>query len=144
MWWVLLWGLHGRVVVLYIRDGAVQYFCRTGCSCCLDDASSLPSGGDPPIQGRGWVVSGSRFPGMTVVCGNANRIEKHRKKNLFQLHFSPGAFPKISACLFLARFGTKDFCDAQCDFLHKVHFHCVVEECGALFSTLDGAIKHAK
>lgn len=44
----------------------------------------------------------------------------------------------------LARFGTKDFCDAQCDFLHKAHFHCVVEECGALFSTLDGAIKHAK
>lgn len=43
-----------------------------------------------------------------------------------------------------ARFGTKDFCDAQCDFLHKAHFHCVVEECGALFSTLDGAIKHAK
>ncbi|XP_072464943.1 zinc finger protein castor homolog 1 isoform X7 [Notamacropus eugenii] len=44
---------------------------------------------------------------------------------------------------YLRRFGTKDFCDAQCDFLHKVHFHCVVEECGALFSTLDGAIKHA-
>lgn len=44
----------------------------------------------------------------------------------------------------LVRFGTKDFCDAQCDFLHKAHFHCVVEECGALFSTLDGAIKHAK
>ncbi|KAK2105900.1 Zinc finger protein castor 1 [Saguinus oedipus] len=44
----------------------------------------------------------------------------------------------------LARFGTKDFCDVQCDFLHKAHFHCVVEECGALFSTLDGAIKHAK
>lgn len=43
-----------------------------------------------------------------------------------------------------SRFGTKDFCDAQCDFLHKAHFHCVVEECGALFSTLDGAIKHAK
>lgn len=42
------------------------------------------------------------------------------------------------------RFGTKDFCDAQCDFLHKTHFHCVVEECGALFSTLDGAVKHAK
>ncbi|XP_015421426.1 PREDICTED: LOW QUALITY PROTEIN: zinc finger protein castor homolog 1 [Myotis davidii] len=45
--------------------------------------------------------------------------------------------------LYLRRFGTKDFCDAQCDFLHKAHFHCVVEECGALFSTLDGAIKHA-
>ncbi|XP_016158895.1 PREDICTED: zinc finger protein castor homolog 1 [Ficedula albicollis] len=45
--------------------------------------------------------------------------------------------------MYLRRFGTKDFCDAQCDFLHKVHFHCVVEECGALFSTLDGAIKHA-
>ncbi|XP_051844521.1 zinc finger protein castor homolog 1 isoform X3 [Antechinus flavipes] len=44
---------------------------------------------------------------------------------------------------YLRRFGTKDFCDAQCDFLHKVHFHCVVEECGALFSTLDGAVKHA-
>uniref|UniRef100_I3ME98 Castor zinc finger 1 n=1 Tax=Ictidomys tridecemlineatus TaxID=43179 RepID=I3ME98_ICTTR len=44
---------------------------------------------------------------------------------------------------YLRRFGTKDFCDAQCDFLHKAHFHCVVEECGALFSTLDGAIKHA-
>ncbi|XP_066493059.1 zinc finger protein castor homolog 1 isoform X2 [Tiliqua scincoides] len=45
--------------------------------------------------------------------------------------------------MYLRRFGTKDFCNAQCDFLHKVHFHCVVEECGALFSTLDGAIKHA-
>nr|XP_034359335.1 zinc finger protein castor homolog 1 isoform X2 [Arvicanthis niloticus] len=45
--------------------------------------------------------------------------------------------------VYLRRFGTKDFCDAHCDFLHKVHFHCVVEECGALFSTLDGAIKHA-
>uniref|UniRef100_A0A8C0QJ11 Castor zinc finger 1 n=1 Tax=Chelonoidis abingdonii TaxID=106734 RepID=A0A8C0QJ11_CHEAB len=45
--------------------------------------------------------------------------------------------------MYLRRFGTKDFCDAHCDFLHKVHFHCVVEECGALFSTLDGAIKHA-
>ncbi|XP_077929926.1 zinc finger protein castor homolog 1 isoform X3 [Halichoerus grypus] len=45
--------------------------------------------------------------------------------------------------VYLRRFGTKDFCDAQCDFLHKAHFHCVVEECGALFSTLDGAIKHA-
>ncbi|KAJ7306360.1 hypothetical protein JRQ81_009704 [Phrynocephalus forsythii] len=45
--------------------------------------------------------------------------------------------------MYLRRFGTKDFCDAQCDFLHKVHFHCVVEECGALFSTLDGAVKHA-
>ncbi|KYO31487.1 zinc finger castor-like protein 1 isoform D [Alligator mississippiensis] len=45
--------------------------------------------------------------------------------------------------MYLRRFGTKDFCDAQCDFLHKVHFHCVVEECGALFSTVDGAIKHA-
>lgn len=50
----------------------------------------------------------------------------------------------LTAELFLTRFGTKDFCDAQCDFLHKAHFHCVVEECGALFSTLDGAIKHAK
>ncbi|XP_074874271.1 zinc finger protein castor homolog 1 isoform X5 [Carettochelys insculpta] len=45
--------------------------------------------------------------------------------------------------MYLRRFGTKDFCDAHCDYLHKVHFHCVVEECGALFSTLDGAIKHA-
>ncbi|XP_055966880.1 zinc finger protein castor homolog 1 [Sorex fumeus] len=45
--------------------------------------------------------------------------------------------------VYLRRFGTKDVCDAQCDFLHKAHFHCVVEECGALFSTLDGAIKHA-
>ncbi|KAM8787912.1 zinc finger protein castor homolog 1 isoform 2-T2 [Rhynchonycteris naso] len=45
--------------------------------------------------------------------------------------------------VYLRRFGTKDFCDTQCDFLHKAHFHCVVEECGALFSTLDGAIKHA-
>ncbi|XP_037356048.1 zinc finger protein castor homolog 1 [Talpa occidentalis] len=45
--------------------------------------------------------------------------------------------------VYLRRFSTKDFCDAQCDFLHKAHFHCVVEECGALFSTLDGAIKHA-
>ncbi|XP_055275519.1 zinc finger protein castor homolog 1 isoform X2 [Moschus berezovskii] len=45
--------------------------------------------------------------------------------------------------VYLRRFGTKDFCNAQCDFLHKAHFHCVVEECGALFSTLDGAIKHA-
>lgn len=59
MWSVLLSGLHGRVVVLYIRDGAVQYFCSTGSNCCLDDASSLPSGRYPPIQARGWVVSGS-------------------------------------------------------------------------------------
>uniref|UniRef100_A0A3P9PPV8 Castor zinc finger 1 n=1 Tax=Poecilia reticulata TaxID=8081 RepID=A0A3P9PPV8_POERE len=41
------------------------------------------------------------------------------------------------------RFDTDDFCEAQCDFLHKVHFHCLVEDCGALFSTVDGAIKHA-
>lgn len=52
--------------------------------------------------------------------------------------------PPLTEALQLTRFGTKDFCDAQCDFLHKSHFHCVVEECGALFSTLDGAIKHAK
>ncbi|KAM9298787.1 zinc finger protein castor homolog 1 [Gastrophryne carolinensis] len=44
---------------------------------------------------------------------------------------------------YLQRFGPADVCDHQCDFLHKLHFHCVVEECGALFSTLDGAIKHA-
>ncbi|XP_053547450.1 zinc finger protein castor homolog 1 isoform X2 [Bombina bombina] len=44
---------------------------------------------------------------------------------------------------YLRRFGPADVCDPQCDFLHKLHFHCVVEECGALFSTLDGAIKHA-
>uniref|UniRef100_A0A4W3HRW5 Castor zinc finger 1 n=1 Tax=Callorhinchus milii TaxID=7868 RepID=A0A4W3HRW5_CALMI len=45
---------------------------------------------------------------------------------------------------YLRRFTTDDYCEAQCDFLHKTHFHCSVEECGALFSTLDGAIKHAK
>ncbi|XP_077370827.1 zinc finger protein castor homolog 1 isoform X5 [Festucalex cinctus] len=44
---------------------------------------------------------------------------------------------------YLRRFDTDDFCEAQCDFLQKVHFHCLVEECGALFSTVDGAIKHA-
>ncbi|XP_018414534.1 PREDICTED: zinc finger protein castor homolog 1 [Nanorana parkeri] len=44
---------------------------------------------------------------------------------------------------YLRRFGPADVCDHQCDFLHKLHFHCVVEECGALFSTFDGAIKHA-
>ncbi|XP_069774592.1 zinc finger protein castor homolog 1 isoform X2 [Narcine bancroftii] len=44
---------------------------------------------------------------------------------------------------YLRRFTTEDYCESQCDFLHKVHFHCVVEDCGALFSTLDGAIKHA-
>ncbi|XP_052396338.1 zinc finger protein castor homolog 1 isoform X1 [Carassius gibelio] len=44
---------------------------------------------------------------------------------------------------FLRRFDTDDFCEGQCDFLHKMHFHCMVEDCGALFSTLDGAIKHA-
>ncbi|XP_040182280.1 zinc finger protein castor homolog 1 isoform X3 [Rana temporaria] len=44
---------------------------------------------------------------------------------------------------YLRRFGPADVCDQQCDFLHKLHFHCVVEECGALFSTIDGAIKHA-
>ncbi|XP_058498178.1 zinc finger protein castor homolog 1 isoform X3 [Solea solea] len=44
---------------------------------------------------------------------------------------------------YLRRFDTDDFCESQCDFLHKVHFHCVVEDCGALFSTVDGAIKHA-
>ncbi|GCB69417.1 hypothetical protein scyTo_0012424, partial [Scyliorhinus torazame] len=41
------------------------------------------------------------------------------------------------------KFTTEDYCETQCDFLHKTHFHCVVEDCGALFSTLDGAIKHA-
>ncbi|XP_023133036.2 zinc finger protein castor homolog 1 isoform X7 [Amphiprion ocellaris] len=44
---------------------------------------------------------------------------------------------------YLRRFDTDDFCEAQCDFLQKVHFHCLVEDCGALFSTVDGAIKHA-
>ncbi|XP_062397687.1 zinc finger protein castor homolog 1 isoform X2 [Sardina pilchardus] len=44
---------------------------------------------------------------------------------------------------YLRRFDTDDFCEAQCDFLHKVHFHCLVEDCGALFSTVDGAVKHA-
>uniref|UniRef100_A0A8C6M953 Castor zinc finger 1 n=1 Tax=Nothobranchius furzeri TaxID=105023 RepID=A0A8C6M953_NOTFU len=44
---------------------------------------------------------------------------------------------------YLRRFDTDDFCEAQCDFLRKVHFHCLVEDCGALFSTVDGAIKHA-
>ncbi|XP_066546513.1 zinc finger protein castor homolog 1 isoform X3 [Amia ocellicauda] len=44
---------------------------------------------------------------------------------------------------YLRRFDTEDFCESQCDFLHKVHFHCLVEDCGALFSTLDGAVKHA-
>ncbi|XP_069545133.1 zinc finger protein castor homolog 1 isoform X3 [Brachyistius frenatus] len=44
---------------------------------------------------------------------------------------------------YLRRFDTDDFCEAQCDFLQKVHFHCMVEDCGALFSTVDGAIKHA-
>lgn len=42
------------------------------------------------------------------------------------------------------RFDANDFCEAQCDFLQKVHFHCLVEDCGALFRTVDGAIKHAK
>ncbi|XP_072569461.1 zinc finger protein castor homolog 1 isoform X2 [Paramormyrops kingsleyae] len=44
---------------------------------------------------------------------------------------------------YLRRFGTEDFCETHCDFLRKVHFHCLVEDCGALFSTVDGAIKHA-
>nr|XP_055045398.1 zinc finger protein castor homolog 1 isoform X2 [Misgurnus anguillicaudatus] len=44
---------------------------------------------------------------------------------------------------YLRRYDTDDYCEAQCDFLHKIHFHCVVEDCGALFSTVDGAIKHA-
>uniref|UniRef100_A0A3P8YAM0 C2H2-type domain-containing protein n=1 Tax=Esox lucius TaxID=8010 RepID=A0A3P8YAM0_ESOLU len=44
---------------------------------------------------------------------------------------------------YLRRFDTEDFCEAQCDFLQKIHFHCLVEDCGALFSTVDGAIKHA-
>ncbi|XP_033825304.1 zinc finger protein castor homolog 1 isoform X4 [Periophthalmus magnuspinnatus] len=44
---------------------------------------------------------------------------------------------------YLRRFDTDDFCEAHCDFLQKVHFHCLVEDCGALFSTVDGAIKHA-
>ncbi|XP_016129418.1 zinc finger protein castor homolog 1-like isoform X1 [Sinocyclocheilus grahami] len=44
---------------------------------------------------------------------------------------------------YLRRFDTDDFCEGQCDFLHKIHFHCLVEDCGALFSTVDGAIKHA-
>ncbi|XP_051947320.1 zinc finger protein castor homolog 1-like isoform X2 [Xyrauchen texanus] len=44
---------------------------------------------------------------------------------------------------YLHRYDTDDFCEAQCDFLQKIHFHCLVEDCGALFSTVDGAIKHA-
>uniref|UniRef100_A0A8C9S0A3 Castor zinc finger 1 n=1 Tax=Scleropages formosus TaxID=113540 RepID=A0A8C9S0A3_SCLFO len=44
---------------------------------------------------------------------------------------------------YLRRFDTDDYCEAHCDFLQKVHFHCLVEDCGALFSTLDGAVKHA-
>ncbi|XP_048471104.1 zinc finger protein castor homolog 1 isoform X2 [Rhincodon typus] len=44
---------------------------------------------------------------------------------------------------YLRRFTTEDYCETQCDFLHKTHFHCAVEDCGALFSTLDGAVKHA-
>ncbi|XP_011475253.1 zinc finger protein castor homolog 1 isoform X2 [Oryzias latipes] len=44
---------------------------------------------------------------------------------------------------YLRRFDTDDFCEARCDFLKKVHFHCLIEDCGALFSTVDGAIKHA-
>ncbi|XP_061690108.1 zinc finger protein castor homolog 1 isoform X3 [Syngnathoides biaculeatus] len=44
---------------------------------------------------------------------------------------------------YLRRFDTDDFCESHCDFLQKVHFHCLVEDCGALFSTVDGAIKHA-
>uniref|UniRef100_W5L140 Castor zinc finger 1 n=1 Tax=Astyanax mexicanus TaxID=7994 RepID=W5L140_ASTMX len=44
---------------------------------------------------------------------------------------------------YLRRYDTDEVCDNQCDFLHKVHFHCLVEDCGALFSTVDGAIKHA-
>ncbi|XP_072553100.1 zinc finger protein castor homolog 1 isoform X1 [Salminus brasiliensis] len=44
---------------------------------------------------------------------------------------------------YLRRYDTDEVCDGQCDFLHKVHFHCLVEDCGALFSTVDGAIKHA-
>ncbi|KAJ3587150.1 hypothetical protein NHX12_013540, partial [Muraenolepis orangiensis] len=44
---------------------------------------------------------------------------------------------------YLRRFDTDDYCEAQCDFLQKVHFHCLVEDCGALFSTVDGAVKHA-
>ncbi|XP_041129989.1 zinc finger protein castor homolog 1 [Polyodon spathula] len=44
---------------------------------------------------------------------------------------------------YLRRFDTEDYCETRCDFLHKVHFHCLVEDCGALFSTLDGAVKHA-
>ncbi|XP_043080310.1 zinc finger protein castor homolog 1 isoform X4 [Puntigrus tetrazona] len=44
---------------------------------------------------------------------------------------------------YLRRYDNDDFCESQCDFLHKIHFHCLVEDCGALFSTVDGAIKHA-
>ncbi|XP_010779485.1 zinc finger protein castor homolog 1 isoform X7 [Notothenia coriiceps] len=44
---------------------------------------------------------------------------------------------------YLRRFDTDDYCESQCDFLQKVHFHCLVEDCCALFSTVDGAIKHA-
>ncbi|XP_073795201.1 zinc finger protein castor homolog 1 isoform X12 [Danio rerio] len=44
---------------------------------------------------------------------------------------------------YLRRYDIDDFCEAHCDFLHKIHFHCLVEDCGALFSTVDGAIKHA-
>lgn len=51
---------------------------------------------------------------------------------------------QCSFFLSVFRFDTDDFCEAQCDFLQKVHFHCLVEDCGALFSTVDGAIKHAK
>lgn len=61
-----------------------------------------------------------------------------------QLNLLTSTYSYRLNCVSIRRFDTDDFCEAQCDFLQKVHFHCLVEDCGALFSTVDGAIKHAK
>uniref|UniRef100_A0A673NLP7 Zinc finger protein castor homolog 1-like n=1 Tax=Sinocyclocheilus rhinocerous TaxID=307959 RepID=A0A673NLP7_9TELE len=71
--------------------------------------------------------------------GNTSLLSSLMNKQFDPLH-------RFKVSLFLTclcRFDTDDFCEGQCDFLHKIHFHCLVEDCGALFSTVDGAIKHA-
>lgn len=98
-WRVLLWALHGRVVVLYIRDGAVQYFCSPGCNCwlllrwCLiSPIWEIPSWSR---AGGGWILDLE----LLLLVGMLIEL-KNTEKKMFQLHSSPGAFPKMSACLF--------------------------------------------
>uniref|UniRef100_A0A3Q2D5T1 Castor zinc finger 1 n=1 Tax=Cyprinodon variegatus TaxID=28743 RepID=A0A3Q2D5T1_CYPVA len=84
------------------------------------------------------------------VPGNTSLLSSlmNKVRSIHQTPFIPRQISGTRRGLFVdffvsTRFDTDDFCEAQCDFLQKVHFHCLVEDCGALFSTVDGAIKHA-